>query len=199
MLLRMDVDLRVGSFGGRASLDLSKDHRFDIQGDHVDLAVRRAVIPFENTVSQGAEKLDGSALTTATQVGAIVHDRLPGCHQFWRVFGCGLFSAARSGSTGAHLAKLAGFTDSMSEIVELGAAHLAAALGFDTDHIGRMQHEDALNALLSNDTTHGEVLAQAATSASNDHAVKDLKPILVAFYDSGMDIHRVADTDRRNV
>src|SRR5207249_9299876 len=56
--------------------------------------------------------------------------------------------------------------DALTQVVELGAAHIAGALDFDFLDEGRMRREDALDALAVADATHGERLLQEIGRAS---------------------------------
>ena len=62
-----------------------------------------------------------------------------------------------------------------AQIIELGAAHLAAADDLDLGDVGRVDREHALHALAVGDLAHGEVLVDAAAGAGDDDALVGLR------------------------
>src|SRR5215510_12356261 len=68
-----------------------------------------------------------------------------------------------------------------AEIIELGAAHFAAAHEFDRVDHRRVEREHALHAFSIGDFADGEVLVQSTARAANANALIGLDAALVAF------------------
>lgn len=94
------------------------------------------------------------------------------------------------------LDRLAG---SLAQEVQLGPADLAAAGRHDVQHVGRMERELPLDALVADDPPDGEALIDAATLADDDRTRENLRAGLVAFLDAAVDVHRVADLEVRDL
>src|SRR6185503_9065844 len=62
-----------------------------------------------------------------------------------------------------------------AQVIELGAAHLAAAQHLDLGDVGRVDREYALDALAVGDLAHREALVEAAAGAGDDHALVGLQ------------------------
>src|SRR5262249_4760317 len=87
----------------------------------------------------------------------------------------------------------------IAQVIELGAAHLAAADQLDrVDH--RRQHgEHALHALAIGDLAHREALVDAAAGAADAHAFIGLHAGAIAFDHLDVDDHGVARRETRNL
>ena len=62
-----------------------------------------------------------------------------------------------------------------AQVIELGAAHLAAADDLDLGDVGRMHGEHALHTLAVGDLAHRKALVDAAARAGDDHALVGLQ------------------------
>src|SRR6185503_17868733 len=62
-----------------------------------------------------------------------------------------------------------------AQVIELGAAHLAAAQHLDLGDVGRVDREHALHALAVGDLAHREALVEAGARAGDDHALVGLQ------------------------
>ena len=87
----------------------------------------------------------------------------------------------------------------LTKEVQLGPADLAAAGGHDVQHVGRMERELPLDALVADDPPDGEALVDAATLADDDRARENLRAGLVAFLNAAVHIHRVAHLEVRSL
>ena len=88
---------------------------------------------------------------------------------------------------------------SLPEEVQLGPPDLAAAGRHDIEHVGRMERELPLDALVAHDPPDGEALIDAAAFAGDDRAGENLRAGLVAFLDPAMDVHRIAHLEVRDL
>src|SRR5262245_23755999 len=86
-----------------------------------------------------------------------------------------------------------------AQIIELGAAHPAAAYHLDRVDQRRMDREDALDALAVGDLAHGEVLVDPTTSAPDAHALIGLHARALALDHLDVDAERVAGTKIRHL
>src|SRR5262249_49479840 len=87
----------------------------------------------------------------------------------------------------------------IAQVIELGAAHLAAAHHLDrVDH--RRQHgEHALHALAIGDLAHPHALVDAAAGPADAHAFIGLHAGAIAFDHLDVDDHGVARRETRNL
>src|SRR5690349_24377167 len=67
-----------------------------------------------------------------------------------------------------------GLAAAATQVIQLGAAHVAAADHRDLGDRRGIQREDALHALAVADLAHGEVAVQALVRAGNAHALERL-------------------------
>src|SRR5687768_6126868 len=74
-----------------------------------------------------------------------------------------------------------GLAGEVAEIIELRAAHLAAAHDDDVAEHRAVEWEDALDADTVRDLAHGERLADAAAALGDAHALERLEPLLLPF------------------
>src|SRR5437868_7131115 len=91
------------------------------------------------------------------------------------------------------------FAGAITEVVQLGTTHHAAALDFDLGNARRMERKLSLDALVQNDPPHREHLAAARATASDHNARKNLDALFVAFQDLCMHIDRVPNVEIRNL
>ena len=85
-----------------------------------------------------------------------------------------------------------------AQVIELGAAHLAAAHHLDRVDHRRIEREHALDAFAVGDLAHGEVLVQPAPGAADADAFVGLHAALVALDHLDVDQHGVARGELRN-
>src|SRR5712692_7165558 len=79
-----------------------------------------------------------------------------------------------------------------AQVIELGAAHLAAAHHLDRIDHRRIEWEHALDALAIGDLAHGEVLVEAGAGAADADALIGLHAAALALDHLDVDQHRVA-------
>src|ERR1700743_374720 len=85
-----------------------------------------------------------------------------------------------------------GFAAHTAQVIELGAADLAAAHELDgVDHRGE-QREHALDTLAVRNLAHGEALVDAVAGAADADALVGLHAGALAFLDLDVDDHGVA-------
>src|SRR3954462_11034652 len=77
-----------------------------------------------------------------------------------------------------------------AQIIELGAAHLAAAHDLDRVHHRRIQREHALHALAVGNLAYREALVDAGRRARDAHARIGLQPRALALDHLHVDDHR---------
>src|SRR5215813_11624533 len=63
------------------------------------------------------------------------------------------------------------FAATPAQVIELGAAHLAAAQDLDRVDHGRIERKDALHALAVRNLAHGEILVEARARAADANAL----------------------------
>src|SRR5437773_10519461 len=91
------------------------------------------------------------------------------------------------------LAKADGFADSITQVVELGAASDAAPFDFDLGDSRGVKRKLSLDPLAGDDPPDRKHLAAAAARAADDRAAEDLDTLVLAFEDPGVNVDRVAD------
>src|ERR1043166_4570078 len=79
-----------------------------------------------------------------------------------------------------------------AQVIELGAAHLAAAHHLDRVDHRRIEREHALDAFAVGNLTHGEVLVEPAAGAADAHALVGLHAAAVTLHHLDVDEQRVA-------
>src|SRR6516162_4966475 len=84
-----------------------------------------------------------------------------------------------------------GLSAPAAQIVELGAAHLAAANDLDRIDHRRVKRKDALDAFAVGNLAHREVLVQPRSGAADAHAFVGLHTGAVAFDDLDVDDQRI--------
>ena len=86
----------------------------------------------------------------------------------------------------------------IAQIIELGAAHLAAADHLDRVDVRRIDREDALDALAVGNLADGEALVEAAAGPRDADAFIGLHAGALAFLDLDVDDDRVARLEFRD-
>src|SRR5438874_5169605 len=79
-----------------------------------------------------------------------------------------------------------------AQVIELGAAHLAAAHDLDRVDHRRIERKHALDALAIGNLAHGEVLVEPGAGAPDAHALIGLDAAALAFHYLVVDDERVA-------
>ena len=79
-----------------------------------------------------------------------------------------------------------------AQIIELGAAYLAAAHDLDRVDHRRIKREDALDAFAVGNLAHGEILVQPGAGAADADALIGLDAAALAFDDLDVDHDRIA-------
>ena len=97
------------------------------------------------------------------------------------------------------LLDLGSLTDAVTQVVQLGAAHLTNTDDLDAGHVGGVQGEGLLHAATVGNTADGEGLGDAAAVLGDDSALKDLNSFSVSFLDPVLDTHRVTNAEGRNL
>src|SRR5690606_18843107 len=91
-----------------------------------------------------------------------------------------------------------GLASQISQVIELGAPHLAAAHHLDLLDARRIDQERSLDAdAVRGDAAHGEVLVHTAGAAADDHALEDLDSLAISFDDLRMHANGVASAELR--
>src|SRR4029077_929684 len=99
---------------------------------------------------------------------------------------------ARLGGVILPLDDAGGLAAAAAQIIELGAAHLAAAHDLDGIDHRRIEREHALDAFAVGDFPHREILVQAGAGAADADALIGLHAALFAFDDLDVDDDRIA-------
>ena len=94
--------------------------------------------------------------------------------------------------------QLDGLAGPIAQVIELGPPLFAAADRLDVEDVGRIQREDALDALVVDDPADREGRADAPAFARDDRAGEYLRPHFVAFFDPAVNIDDVADLEMRD-
>ena len=89
-------------------------------------------------------------------------------------------------------------TGAAAQVIELGAADIAAAHDLDLVDDRRIEREDALDALAEADLADGEAGADALVGAGDAHAFERLDAGAVAFDHLDADAQRVAGAEFGN-
>src|SRR5688500_16112725 len=92
-----------------------------------------------------------------------------------------------------------GLAGEVAEVVQLGAAHAAAAHHLDSTDHRAVHREDALDADAVRDLADGEGLADTAATTGDAHALERLDALLVAFLHPDVNAQRIARTERGKV
>jgi hypothetical protein len=93
--------------------------------------------------------------------------------------------------------KLDGLAGSLSQVIELCAPCPAASDGPDVDYVRRIKGKDSLDAFVVYNSPDGEGFVYAAAFAGYYRAGEYLETLPVAFSDSAVDIHGIADFEMR--
>ena len=90
---------------------------------------------------------------------------------------------------------LGALTNSVAEIVELGATDITAADNLDLRDTGAVDREDTLDALAGLDTADGESLLDAGTASRDHDALELLDTLIVALDDLNRNFNGIADVE----
>ncbi len=149
------------------------------------------------------------SLSFSTRFGSSVSSS--GCGLFNR---SGLFSFCRSGFLGRY-SGICGevsfflacelffdsgcFTSPLSQVVQLGASDVTAALDCDFFNAGRIDQEDTLDADALEYAANGNCFADSGTTAFDDYAFVALDALFGTFNDFDEDLDGVANIHLRGV
>src|SRR5262249_2387571 len=86
-----------------------------------------------------------------------------------------------------------------AQVIELGAAHLAAAHDLDRVDHRRIERKHALHALAIRNLAHGEIFVEPVAGAADAHALVGLHAGALALDHLDVDDHRIARGEIRNV
>jgi hypothetical protein len=101
------------------------------------------------------------------------------------------------GFLGTTLGESSGFADAITQVVELRTSHNTMSNNIELGDLGRVQREDTLHSFSGDNFTHGECRVDPIASSMSDHnADKLLNSFFIAFLDSAMNTHGVADLER---
>src|SRR5690606_23118585 len=103
----------------------------------------------------------------------------------------------RRGLLGAAQARL--LPAELAQVVEVGAANVAAAHDLELLDLRGVHGVDALDTHAVADLANGEGLAETAALAPDHHTLEDLDALLLAFLDAIVDADLVAGPKRGNV
>ena len=95
--------------------------------------------------------------------------------------------------------KTTGLTNTIAEVVELRATSVTTTNNLELRDQRRVHGPCTLNAYVTNHATHGDVLVDATTLTRDQDPREDLDTLLIAFDDTDMHIHCVADVKARNI
>ena len=93
------------------------------------------------------------------------------------------------------LLDLGSLTDAVTQVVQLGAAHLTNTDDLDAGHVGGVQGEGLLHAATVGNTADGEGLGDAAAVLSDNGTLEDLDSLAVALFDLVLDTNGVTDLE----
>src|SRR6185295_14413949 len=91
------------------------------------------------------------------------------------------------------------FAGQIAQVVQLGAAHVAATLDRDRADRRAVRLKHALDAFAVGNLAHGEGRVEAAVAARDDDALVGLHAFAVAFLHLHLDDHGVAGREVRNL
>src|SRR5688572_27070381 len=94
---------------------------------------------------------------------------------------------------------LGGLTDAVTQVVELGAAHVATDDALDLGDGGGMERERALDTHAVAHLADLEGLAHARAGPADDDALEDLDALLLALHDAHVHLERVAGRELGDV
>src|SRR5262245_48661320 len=97
------------------------------------------------------------------------------------------------------LADARGLAAATAQVIELGAAHLAAAHDLDRVDHGRIERKDALHTLAVGNLAHGEILVEARARAADANALIGLDAGALALDHLDVDEDGVARREIRDL
>jgi hypothetical protein len=86
----------------------------------------------------------------------------------------------------------------ITQIIELGPPGLAASDRLDIYDVRRVQREDSFDALVTGESTDGEVFVNAPAFAGNHRAGKYLRSLFVAFFNTTVNLYDIAYLEVRD-
>src|SRR5450759_4455803 len=167
-------------------------------GRRVGLGLARGVSLDGALPRERALPLDGALPRLDRLLGGWLHDRLLRGHAIGvgrldrRVVGHQTRLDGLLGSDVAALAHPRALSDAIAQVVELGAAHVAAGGQLDALDLRGMQGKHALHANAEGLLANREGLAGAVALALDDHALEDLHAAASALDHLEVDLHAVA-------
>src|SRR5579862_1110020 len=90
------------------------------------------------------------------------------------------------------------FAAAAAQVIELGAAHVAAAHHLDRGDARRMQREDAFDALAVGDLAQRKVRVDAGVLSGDADALEGLDAFALALDDAQADLNGIARLERRH-
>ena len=93
------------------------------------------------------------------------------------------------------LLDLCTLTDTVTKVIELCSANLAATNSLNRDDGRRVYREDLLTAYTVGDTANGDGLVDAAMLLGNDGAFESLVALTAAFFYADGDTNGIADVE----
>jgi len=97
------------------------------------------------------------------------------------------------------LLEAGGLADLVAEVVQLGAANLAAASDLDSNNLGRVHGERALDADAERDLANREGLTIACAVTADDRALENLDTLTSTLDDLVAHLDVVSDLEGRQV
>ena len=92
-----------------------------------------------------------------------------------------------------------GLAGPATQIIELCPPGLAASDRLDIDDVRRVQGENPFDALVSGESSDGEVFVNAPAFACNDRAGEYLSSLFVALFDTAVDLYDIAYLEVRDI
>ena len=97
------------------------------------------------------------------------------------------------------LCELYSLTGPFTQVVELGPPGLAASDRPDIEDIGRMQRENSFDSLVTDHSPDRKGLVNAPSFAGDYRAGKYLRSLLVALFDTAMNLDDIAYLEVRDL
>src|SRR5581483_268332 len=97
------------------------------------------------------------------------------------------------------LAYTRGFAGQLTQVIQLGAAHVAFALHFDLGDARAVERKYALDSFAVRYLAHRERGVEAAIAPRDDHALESLETLALAFLHADVYRHGIARAELRNL
>jgi hypothetical protein len=97
------------------------------------------------------------------------------------------------------LFELDGLAGPLTQVIELGSPGLTASNRLDIDDIRRVQGKYPFDALVTGESSDGEVFVNAPASACNDRAGKYLRSLFVALFNTAVNLYDIAYLEVRDI